>query len=32
MKNHLTAAYQYIGAENSSTGCTSVPRGFCNML
>ena len=29
LKNHLTAAYLYIRAENNSTGCTSIHRGFC---
>ena len=32
MKNHLTANYPYIRAENSSTGWTSIHRGFCKML
>ena len=31
-KYHLTAIYLYIRAENSSTCCTSVLRGFCKML
>ena len=29
MKNHLTTTFPY---ENSSTGCTSILRGFCKML
>ena len=29
---HLTATYPHIRAENSSTGCTSIHRGFCKML
>ena len=32
MKNHLTGANLYIRAENSSTGCTNILRGFCKML
>ena len=32
LKNHLTAIYPYICAENSSTGFTSIHRGFCKML
>ena len=32
LKNHLTAAYPYIRAENSSTVCMSIHRGFCKML
>ena len=32
LKNYLTAIYPYIRIENSSTGCTSIHRGFCKML
>ena len=32
LKNHLTAIYSYILAENSSTGFTSIHRGLCKML
>ena len=29
LKNHLTAAYLYIRAGNSSTSCTKILHGFC---
>ena len=34
LKNHLTATYLYIRAENSFTGFTNIHalRGFCKML
>ena len=32
LKNHLTVAYLYIRAENSSTGCMSILHGFCKIL
>ena len=33
LKNHLTATYPYMRAENSSTGCTlHLARGFCKMF
>ena len=32
LKNHLTASYLYIRAENSSTGCMNILHGFCKML
>ena len=28
IKNHLTATYLYICAENNSTGCRSILPGF----
>ena len=31
-RNHLTASYLYIRAENSSTACTNILRGICKML
>ena len=31
-KNHLTADYLYIRADNSSTDCTNILYGFCKML
>ena len=31
-KNHLAVSYPYIRAENSSSGCISIHRGFCKML
>ena len=32
LKNHLTAIYLYIRAENSSTDCPSILHGFYKML
>ena len=32
LKNHLTATYPYIRAENSSTGCMNILRGYRKML
>ena len=32
LKNHLTATYPCISAENSSTGCTSIFHRFSKLL
>ena len=32
MKNHLSATYPYIRAENSSIGCMRINHWFCKML